>query len=115
MKLLNEMAMTRPDAIDICISLGKKFIEHYHKIYLEPSSQSRNHWITEMQNWYDKVKQIKLKQNTKPLLTGQIRDWFLTAGAYPEDFVDMDDTEQQKYDEFCLKLLANNSVEESLK
>ena len=37
-ELLNEMAMSRADAIDRCISLGKKFLEHFHKVYTEPNA-----------------------------------------------------------------------------
>lgn len=87
---------------------------HYHKVYQEPNAQSRGYWINEMQNRFNEVKSLKLKQNKKPLLNSEINDWFLTAGAYPEDFVDMDYNEQKAYDEFSLRLLTTNSVEKSL-
>ena len=31
---IDEMAYERNDAIDRCASLGKKFIAHFHKVYL---------------------------------------------------------------------------------
>lgn len=30
---LNEMTFNRADAIDICMSIGKRFAEHFDKIY----------------------------------------------------------------------------------
>ena len=32
---LNEMTFNRADAIDICMSIGKRFAEHFDKIYQE--------------------------------------------------------------------------------
>lgn len=31
--ILNEMALPRVDAIDLCISLGEKFTDHFKEIY----------------------------------------------------------------------------------
>lgn len=106
---LIEMAITRADAIEECMSLGKKFIEHFRKAYKEPNAEVLNHWCNEMQGWYNKVKGIKLKQDNKPLLDGNIRDWFFTVGADAEDFIDNRE-ETEFYDKFCSYLLIYNDT-----
>lgn len=115
--ILNEQAMVRADAIDKCISLGEKFIEHFHKVYTSPNDLSVNHWINdEMQGWLNSIKNIVLKQNNKKLRAIEISDWFLTAGSYPENIVkEMDDKELELYDKFCVLILSGNTIEQSFK
>lgn len=108
--ILQEMAQTLSDAMDRCCTLGVKFIEHFHKAYNEPNCPATNHWLKEMQNWFNDVKNIKLKTTNKPLLNRQINDWFFTATSFPEDIVDMDLDEQIIYDKFCTLLLNNLDV-----
>lgn len=114
MMQLNEMALSRADAMERCYSLGIKFIEHFHKIYTNPADVSVNHWENEMQGWFNSIRRLKLKTTGKPLLNRQIIDWFLTACAFPEDVVDMSEDEQISYDTFCTLLLNNLSVKESI-
>ena len=112
---LFDMALTRQDAIDRCISLGKKFIEHFDKIYNNRNNNAFNHWAKEMKTWLNQVKEIKLKPKNNYILNGQLRDWFFTAGAAPEDFMlNSDDKELQMYDSFCEKLLSGKDIYNAL-
>lgn len=114
-KKVRDMALSRTDAMDRCINLGKKFIEHFDKIYKEPKAQARNHWEGEMQNWLNSVKQIKLKSTNDVILNGDLRDWFFTAGANPQDFIKNPTNEELKvYDNFITNLVNGNKVKTAL-
>lgn len=111
-----DMAIKRSDAIDRCISLGEKFIEHFHKIYKNPDDINVSHWIGEMQGWLNSVKKLKLKESKDFILKEDLYDWFYTAGSSPDVIVpDMDRGELKIYDEFAMKCLNNNNVRNSIK
>lgn len=111
-----DMAMQRNDAIDRCIKLGEKFIEHFHKIYKNPSDINVNHRAGEMQGWLNSVKKIKLKESKDFILNGDLYDWFYTAGSSPDVIVpEMDHNELKIYDKFVMKCLINNNVKNSIK
>ena len=102
--------------MDRCISLGKKFIEHFDKIYKNPKSRDVNHWINEMNAWFQKVKEIKLKESNKPILNGNLRDWFFTAGANPQDFMNNPTYKEcEDYDKFTEEILKGKNITSSLK
>lgn len=104
---ISDMALNRADAIDRCISLGKKFIEHFDKIYKDPDNNAVAHWKSEMRTWLGDVKAIKLKSNHEPLLNSQIHDWFLTAGAEAKDFMKNPSAKEiTAYDDFAFKVLS---------
>ena len=104
---IDEMALSRGDAIDRCINLGKQFIEHFHKVYVEEiESRDFNHHCQEMQSWYDSVSSIRLKTNNKFLTNTQLIDWFFTLGANVEDYLDNDE-EVEHYNNFIVELLSN--------
>lgn len=113
---VNDMALSRTDAMDRCISLGKKFIEHFDKVYKNPNNSARNHWLSEMNTWWKSVKEIKLKNTNKPPLNGEYRDWFFTAGANPEDFMKSPTyMESKSYDDFVNALLNGANIESAVK
>ena len=113
---LIEMALTRSDAIGRCTSLGEEFIIHFDKVYTHPEDNAVNHWKGEMQGWLSSVLKIKLKPNAKHILRGELRDWFFTAGASPEDFMlSPNDEELQKYDDFVESILNGSNVVEAFK
>lgn len=113
---INDMALSRTDAMDRCISLGKKFIEHFDKVYKNPNDSARNHWLSEMNTWWKSVKEIKLKNTNKPPLNGEYRDWFFTAGANPEDFMKTPTyMESKSYDDFVNALLNGVNIESAVK
>ena len=108
---VRDMALSRTDAMDRCISLGQKFIEHFDKLYKNPDDSSKTHWLIEMESWYKKVKQIKLKQNHSPLTNSELHDWFFTAGANSIDFMKNGTrTEEQFYDKFVTKIISGNTI-----
>lgn len=102
-----DMALSRTDAMDRCISLGKRFIEHFDKIYKNPNDRSVQHWKGEMKGWLDSVKEIKLKNTNKPLLNTELHDWFFTAGANVGDFIKSPLTDEiTAYDKFIVDCLS---------
>ena len=108
--LLNEMATTRSDAIETCISLSKKFIEHYKKAYSEgATSPTFHHHCSEMQAWWNTVNEIKFKHNNKKLSNVNLIDWFFTGGSTPEDFLN-DDTEIDIYNDLIVDILSNRET-----
>lgn len=112
---LDEMAMSRADAIDKCMSLGKQFVEHFDKIYNENDEATIKHHGEEMQGFLNQILDIKLKENHKPLNEKQIYDYFITCGKLPIDLFD-NETEASVYDEFSNDLLdEDKDVLEALK
>lgn len=103
-----EMAMERRDVIDVCLGLGKRFIEHFHKIYTMKKKNYIHH-CKEMQAWLDKVNSLKLKPNSKLLSVTHKYDWFFTAGSSPDYFL-KDDNEVEAYEKFVVQLQANPSL-----
>ena len=102
-----DMALSRADAMERCISLGKRFIEHFDKIYKNPNDSSVQHWRGEMKGWLDSVKEIKLKNTNKPLLNTELHDWFFTAGANVGDFIKNPiGDEIRVYDKFILDCMS---------
>ena len=110
---LYEMAYSRADAMERCYSLGKRFIEHFDKIYKESQAQAVNHWCAEMQAWYNNVREITLKPKNKHLNRTQMRDWFYTFGSDPTEYFKNND-ENETYEEFIDELENTNSVYEAI-
>ena len=112
---LNEMALTRNEAIDRCFSLGKQFIDHFHKCVHEgKDSDDFTHHCTEMQAWFDEVKQYKLKQNKRLLTADTLINWFFTVGSDVEEKIE--EEYQDIYEQFYIRLLLdrNNSNVENI-
>lgn len=113
---INDMALSRADAMDRCISLGSKFIEHFDKIYNNKEDNAVHHWISEMNSWLNSVRKIKLKNTNDVLLNSNLRDWFFTAGANAEDFMTSPSyNEIKSYDKFVELLINGSSIENALK
>ena len=114
---LLEMAYERPDAIDHCASIGKLFIEHFHKLMNEPvNSDDFDHHCNEMQSWFNDVKKIVLKYNKKLISNTQLIDWFFTIGSSIEYIID--EPYQDIYEKFIIKLLQDretSTVKEAIK
>lgn len=110
--ILNEMAMTRTEAISTCMDLGEKFIEHFHKVYNEgKTSENFNHHCAEMQSWLDKCRKIKLKSTNKYLTPVNLIDWFFTAcGGVDEDNGFTNNVEIEIYNKFIIILSADNAT-----
>ena len=96
-QMLNEMSVSRPEAMEKCEALGIKFIEHFVKIYNNPHSQTVHHWSKEMQAWYDSVSRIKIKKINKPLTIPEKIDWFYSFTDSYEDYFNNDEDKIYKY------------------
>lgn len=110
---IQDLALARNDAMDRCISLGKKFIEHFDKVYKNSDDSAKNHWLSEMDSWYKSAKAIKLKNTNDYLLNEQLMDWFFTAGANAADFMTNPDSKEiRAYDTYVIKLLNGGNVKD---
>lgn len=108
---IEDMSYSRADAMDRCYENGKVFIEHFDKIYKEPNSQAVNHWKKEMATRWKYVKSILLKTTNKPILDGELRDWFFTAAANPQDFMkNPTQDELEAYDKFVSRLIEGKDL-----
>lgn len=112
---IKDIALSRADAMDRCINLGKKFIERFDKIYTTSDETNKNHWAEEMSGWLKSVRQIKLNNTNDYILDGDLRDWFFTAGANPQDFMKNASYEELKtYDLFVNKLVNKQDLQTAL-
>lgn len=95
---LAEMVMSRGEAIDVCMSLGEQFIEHFNKVCKEGKlSKDFHHHCQEMQTWYNKVKGIKLRNTKRYIQPTNLYDWFFSCGADIEDFVEEKNIDTYEY------------------
>ena len=68
-----------------------------------------------MSSWLKDVKKIVLKNTNKPILVGDLRDWFYTAGSNYETLMNgADQDEIEKYDNFITDLINTNDMYSSL-
>lgn len=112
---LLEMAITRSEAIDRCMNLGQRFIEHFKKIVEEDSEKDvLNHWCNEMQGWFDQVSKIKLKPKSNYLQFNNLMDWFFTVGSDPESYLGDNYDTCKSYNDFILKLYNCKNVKDAL-
>lgn len=112
MDRLNEMAFSRQDAIDRCVGLGKKFVEHFDKIYNNRNSIDIEHWTTEMESWWNKVKDIKMASNNRTIRDVDLLNWFFDGGQLASDFMTSNDDgkEAEVFDKFARKLLNRDTT-----
>lgn len=111
--MIKDMSMTRQDACNKCMDLGPRFIEHFDKIYNNPKSDSINHWINEMENWYKIVNNITLKPDSKSLSLTNKFDWFFSAGGEPVKWLKSVE-EENYYDTFVGYLINNIPLSEAI-
>lgn len=115
LSVLNEMALSRRDAMNRAMDLQLRFIEHFDKIYNDIDNIAINHWASEMQAWLNQVLAIKLSYNNKSLTKEQLRDWFFYGGSESSTLFRNNMTEGQVYDDFVELILENSDVKLSLK
>lgn len=105
-KQLNEMAYPRDYIIEKCASLGNQFAIHFNKIVKEgKDSLNFNHHCHEMQTWWNRVRDFRIKPSGKSLNTEQYIDWFFTAGKTTEEIID----NVEIYDKLIIQLLSNKN------
>ena len=106
---IKEMAFSQNQAIDKCLELGKKFVDHFNKIMIEgKNSNNFQYHCQEMQAWWDKVRKIKLKSTNDYITNSKLSDWFFTAG---QDYSDLIITKYIiKYKELIFLLLNDRNA-----
>lgn len=114
MVLIKIIELKRADAMELCSSLGRKFIGYFDKVYREPNKEVTDNLCEKMQELYDSVCGIRLLPNNKFLNGTQMRDWFYTFGSDSSEYFNNDD-ENEAYEEFIDRLEYSTSVRESLK
>lgn len=83
----------KQDAIDKCITLGKKFISAFEKWYDENSKQKptsnffNNNMLLYMRGLYRSANKIILYTLHRKALHGEMWDWFFSAGGDFRDFL----------------------------
>lgn len=110
---IQDMAMSRRQAMNRAMDLAPRFVEHFDKIYNNKSSIEVNHWASEMQVWLNQILGIKLKETKKQLSLQEKMDWFFTNGSDSETLF-KDQGEAMVYDDFIEKVAFNNDVKKSL-
>lgn len=111
-KIVNEMAMGRSEAITTCLGRGRQFIKHFIKIINDIRTDSSDyvHHINEMQVWWDDVRDITLKTKNRKITNVNLVDWFFTAGGTVEDRI-KDEELVEIYNDFITVLLSNRDQE----
>ena len=110
---IQDMAMSRRQAMNRAMDLAPRFVEHFNKINNNKSSIDVKHCASEMQAWLDQVLGIKLKETKKPLSLQEKMDWFFTNGSDSETLF-KDQREAMIYDDFIDLVAVNNDVKKSL-
>ena len=106
MNKITEMSYSRSFASDKCEERNPQFIEHFDKIYKNPTDENINHWIEEMSALWEYVKKITLKPNARPISKGEMWDWFFIGYSDPDKIFDTDD-EKVAYEDFCFTLMGS--------
>lgn len=105
---LNEMAVTRGEAISTCIHEGAQFANHFNKIMDDGKNHNDfAHHCGEMQAWWNDVKNLKLKSNKKLITNDKLYEWFFVCGQVLEDVIKP--TYCESYKTLCKELLSNRN------
>ena len=106
--------LEKADAINNCSILGELFIFFFEQIYDSKGNVSQN--IYRMQTIYNNVNNIQLKGGKK-LLFSNLMDWFFTACANPDDFMEEPSEDKIEAYDNLIRALANKdtSVLDALK
>ncbi len=110
---IQDMTMSRRQAMNRAMDLAPRFVEHFNKIYNNKSSIDINHWASEMQAWLNQILGIKLKETKKQLSLQEKMDWFFTNGSDSQTLF-KDQSEAMIYDDFVDLVAVNNDVKKSL-
>jgi len=103
------------DAMDVCIFNGIKFIKYFSMIYLDFESSKKEGIINKMQDMFDDISSIKLKETNRIIESNYLIDSFFSAGAVPSDFmINPTDLQAQTYDYFMFNVLENKDIRMSL-
>lgn len=105
-----EQADYRADVLEQLESLGKQFMKHFIKVVNEgPEAPTFSHHCKEMQDWFNKAKEKRLKQDGKTITNTNLVDWFFSARRSPEDFI-KNGLILDIYEQFYPRLLVNRKA-----
>ena len=111
MLIITGMAMTRTDAIDICIHLGRQFIGLFHKVFATGNeNQEFNRCCEELQSIWDRVSLIRIKPYGGRIPYSKMSEWFFRAGAEVADFLE-NEKEQDCYELLMKELERGDNME----
>lgn len=88
---LTEMSMPKSEICYRSSRLGRQFINHFNKVLSDLQSENGsclNHHCSEMQSWWDYVRNLTYKHNKKYVSNEDMIDWFFSGGGNYEDTVD---------------------------
>jgi hypothetical protein len=86
---LFEMARSRKDAKDIVTDLSPQIFTHLIKLYVFNSPENRDHWLKELNAWFNKIDDIHLKPSNQKPDWRTIYDWMIydSSPHYDADFI----------------------------
>ena len=98
---------------DLC----PKFISMFDKLYKNPSLLGDDNvtLVDDMQRYLDYCKNEWFEIKHENISNTHLDNMFFNLGAYPSDFVHMDDEEERMYDEFAVDCILNGNVEENIR
>ena len=110
-----EQAIARNDLVLSCLSLGRQFISHFKKILRNQDNQELvHHWCSEMQSFYDDVKDARLKSNKKIVSKEFLYEYFFLKGSGLSDQFSNEEEAEMYQCVIDLILYNNENVYEAI-
>lgn len=88
--MLFEMAFERRKAMDTIVNLSPQIFEHFIKLFVVNIPLTKNHWVKEINGWFNIINKIYLKPKNRRLSYEEIYNWliFESAPYYSSEFID---------------------------
>lgn len=84
--ILNEMAMSRQQALSIVDSYVVEYSNHLLKcIIFKNNTNNLNHWVNEIANYFDDINNIRIKPDNKKVREDYLYNYFFLASGDIED------------------------------
>lgn len=84
--ILNEMAISRQQALSVVDSYVVEYSNHLLKcIIFKNTTNTLNHWISEISNYFNEINNIKIKPDNKKMREDYLYDYFFLASGDVED------------------------------
>ena len=110
-----EQAIARNDLVLSCLSLGRQFISYFKKILRNQDNQELvHHWCSEMQSFYDDVKDARLKSNKKIVSKEFLYEYFFLKGSGLSDQFSNEEEAEMYQCVIDLILYNNENVYEAI-
>ena len=80
--ILNEMAISRQQALSVVDSYVVEYSNHLLKcIIFKNTTNTLNHWISEISNYFNEINNIKIKPDNKKMREDYLYDYFFLASG----------------------------------